>query len=373
MAQPSASAVGLAVLVFAGAALADEPAAPVVLRWTAPVGCPTEGEVRDEIDRVLGGAPAATSPRHLRADAVVTRAGKEGFHIHLVTDMGGSLGERDFGGPTCRAVAKAAAVIVALTFDPDAIARKSGTVAPPSPAPVPADQPATPLPPAPEVLPAPPPPFTPAPAPPEPFAPPPPARLPPPPPPPVEATPAPAPRPPAEASSSGRPRFVLGATTAASVGALPVVGVGFGGHAGILVGRFQVDLSAAYWPARPATIAARPTVGERLPPRGGRRPRLRRRAARARGGLGPCAGVEVGSMSADGFGVRSPGSGSVLWVAPVVEATAALPIGAHFALRLAVGVLAPVERPPFVLENVGTVFGASAVVGRAALGAEVRF
>ncbi len=78
-------------------------------------------------------------------------------------------------------------------------------------------------------------------------------------------------------------------------------------------------------------------------------------------------------MSADGFGVRSPGAGSALWIAPLAEAALALPLGRLFALRLDVGVLAPVERPPFVLENVGPVFGASAVVGRAALGAEVRF
>jgi hypothetical protein len=359
MAQPSASVVGLAVLAVSGAAFADEPA-PIVLRWSAPAGCPTESEVREDVDRVLGGAPAASSPRHLRAEAVVTRAGKAGFRIHLVTDMGGSLGERDFGGPTCRAVAKAAAVIVALTFDPDAIARKSGSVAPPSPTPGPADQVATP--------PAPPPPSA-APAAPEPLPPPTPPPL--PLPPSVEPPPPPPPAPSAP-SAPGRPRFVIGVTTAVSLGALPGVGVGFGGHAGILAGRFQADLSAAYWPARTATLAARPTVGGDFRLAAGDA-RACVAVLRAPVELGPCVGLEVGSMSADGFGVRSPGSGSALWIAPLAEAALALPLGRLFALRLDVGVLAPVERPPFVLENVGPVFGASAVVGRAALGAEVRF
>jgi hypothetical protein len=367
MAQPSASAVGLAVLALSGAALAaDEPAAPIVLRWAAPPGCPTESEVRDDVDRVLGGAPAATSPRHLRAEAVVTRAGTGGFRIHLVTDMGGSLGEREFGGPTCRAVAKAAAVIVALTFDPDAIARKAAGGAPvKSPAPTPVELPAPPTP-ALEIPRLPSPPSPPAPAPLPPVLPPPVLTRPAPPLYPPVAPPAP-PAPP-----SARPRFVIGATTAASLGALPGVGVGFGGHAGVLVGRFLTDLSAAYWPARAATLASRPAVGGDF--------RLLAGDARACFAvlvspiaLGPCAGVEVGSMSADGFGVRSPGSGSVLWVAPLVEATAALPIGRYFAIRLDVGVLAPIERPPFVLENVGPVFGASAAVGRVALGAEVHF
>jgi hypothetical protein len=339
---------------------ADEPAGPIVLRWAAPAGCPTEGEVRAEVDRVLGGPPAATSPRHLRAEAVVTRAGTEGFRIHLFTDMGGSLGEREFGGPTCRAVAKAAAVIVAITFDPDAIARQGpGGTAAKRPPPSPADSPATPIP----------------------------APEPPPPPSPVPAVlplarqvdaPVPVPAPAPTQGAPTRPRFLIGAMTALSLGALPGVGVGFGGRAGLLVGRFQADLSAAYWPARVADLSARPGVGGDF--------RLVAGDARACFAvlvspieLGPCAGLEVGSMSASGFGVRSPGSGSALWIAPLVEATAALPIvrfgggGAFFAVRLDVGVLAPIERPPFVLENVGPVFGASAAVGRVALGAEVHF
>jgi hypothetical protein len=89
--------------------------------------------------------------------------------------------------------------------------------------------------------------------------------------------------------------------------------------------------------------------------------------------LSPCAGLELGSMAATGFGVRSNGSGSALWVAPLAEAAAALPIGRSFAVRLDLGVLVPVERPAFVLSAAGTVYTAAAVVGRATLGVELRF
>ena len=133
-----------------------------------------------------------------------------------------------------------------------------------------------------------------------------------------------------------------------------------------------MDLSASYWPHRTATLAARPTTGGEL--------RLVAGDARAcyafpiqRLELGPCAGLELGRMSADGFGVRHPGSGSALWIAPLIGATAALSLLPRLALRLDLAALAPVERPPFVLESVGDVFGASRVVGRASLGVEGRF
>lgn len=78
-------------------------------------------------------------------------------------------------------------------------------------------------------------------------------------------------------------------------------------------------------------------------------------------------------MSASGFGVRSPRAGAALWIAPLAEASAAVPIGRRFALRLDLGALAPLLRPTFVLERLGAVHGASTLVGRAVLAAEARF
>jgi hypothetical protein len=80
--------------------------------------------VRAEIERALGGPPDPATRRYLRAEAHVKQVGA-GFHLHLVTDLGGAVGERDLDGPTCAAVARAAAVIVALTFDPEAVARRA--------------------------------------------------------------------------------------------------------------------------------------------------------------------------------------------------------------------------------------------------------
>ncbi len=78
-------------------------------------------------------------------------------------------------------------------------------------------------------------------------------------------------------------------------------------------------------------------------------------------------------MSATGFGVRDPGAGAGLWLAPFVEGSAALLLGRSAALRLDVGALFPSRRPTYVLENVGAVHRASPVGGRAEIAVEARF
>jgi hypothetical protein len=363
LSKPTCGAVGLAVLCLAGAApaAAASAAAPIELRWTAPAGCPSEREVSNEIERLLGGPPDPSSPRHLRVEAAVSLAREGGLRVHLTTDMGGSIGERDLDAPSCAALAKAVALIVAFTFDPEAVAKRSPTrseaLPPPSPL---APTPAAPPPSAPSVA-------SPtasllAPRPPAPARPP--ARSAPP--------PLPPPRPGAVSSPSVRPTFLLGAAAALSGGALPSLGLGAGGGVGLLLGRFRADVSAAYWPDRRSSLATRPTAGGDVG--------LVSVDARACYAallapieLAPCAGFEAGSMEASGFGVKSPRSGAALWIAPLAEASAAVPLDRRFALRLDLGALAPLRRPTFVLERVGSVHRASALVGRAVLAVEARF
>lgn len=361
-----AGAIGLAAVAAAGPALsAGDAGDPIVLVWAGPPGCPGERHLRAEIERVLGGPPDPASRRYLRAEARASRAGNDGYHVHLVTDLGGVLGERDFDGPTCAAVANAAALIVALTFDPEALARRGEAAAPSPHPPLPAPAPSF-SPPARDSSAA-----VPEPSVPPPFAAPP---SPPPRPPPGPRSPPPAasPRAGADRAPRRRPGFAVGPIGAASIGALPRVGAGVGGRVGVLVGRFRADVSGSYWPAQTATLANRPTAGADV--------RLIAGAGsacyavlRAPFELSPCVGLEVGSMAATGFGVRWPGGGSALWIAPLAQAAAALPIGQHFAVRLDLGVLVPVERPPFVLAGAGTVYTAAALVGRATLGVELRF
>jgi hypothetical protein len=164
----------------------------------------------------------------------------------------------------------------------------------------------------------------------------------------------------------------LGVFGTASIGALPAIGVGVGVRASVLVGRLRVDASGSYWPAQTVKLTNRPTAGGRISLAAGDASACWA-LLRTPVELSPCLGLELGSMSGAAIGFHSNLAGSALWVAPVAEAAAALPIGKHFAARLDVGVLVPIERPPFVVTNAGTVYTAGPVVGRATLGVEVRF
>ena len=89
--------------------------------------------------------------------------------------------------------------------------------------------------------------------------------------------------------------------------------------------------------------------------------------------LGGCVGVEVGRLQGLGFGVSDPGSGADLWLALNASPRASLVLTPRWSLVAEIGVGVPLRRPRFVLDGVGAVFQASAVVGRASLGAEVHF
>ena len=352
----AAGAIGIAALLTARAALpAFDPGEPIALAWASLPGCPGEPEVRAEIERVLGSPPDPASRRYLRAEARVSRAGA-GFHVHIVTDLGGVTGERDIDGPTCAAVGNAAALIVALTFDPEALSRRAEACraarARARARPRAAAAPSAAL--EPSILP---PPLPDAAVPPETRAWSPPAA------PPHSAGRAEARSAPSSPwAPSGRPRSAPCRGWAAASE----------GRAGILVGRLRVDVSASYWPEQTATLASRPTAGGRVRLVAGDGSACWA-LLRAPVEILPCLGLEVGSMSATGFGVRSDSSGSALWIAPVAEAVAALPLGKRFAARLDLGVLVPAERPSFLLNGAGTVYTAGTVAGRAALGLEVRF
>ncbi|MEZ4447775.1 MAG: hypothetical protein R3B72_52345, partial [Polyangiaceae bacterium] len=115
---------------------------PIILSWEAPADCPSQGEVRQRIDERLGGSPS--EGRHLRASALVTHVDDGPYRVLLRTDLDGIEGERRLEADSCGALADAAALVIALTFDPEAVAAASERAEPlptpgpePSPAPLP--------------------------------------------------------------------------------------------------------------------------------------------------------------------------------------------------------------------------------------------
>jgi hypothetical protein len=66
-----------------------------------------------------------------------------------------------------------------------------------------------------------------------------------------------------------------------------------------------------------------------------------------------CVGGEAGRLSGESFGVRKPGKGASLWLAPLAGISAKLPVNPTLALVLGTEVAAPLIRHGFYLQEVG--------------------
>lgn len=87
-----------------------------------------------------------------------------------------------------------------------------------------------------------------------------------------------------------------------------------------------------------------------------------------------CAGAELGRLTGVGTGISDPRPGASLWVAPRLDAAGFTPIaGTPLRVGLWLTAAAPANRDELVIEGVGRAHRPPAIVGRAAIGAELRF
>lgn len=119
-----------AVLPASSLAAPAEPRA-VDLRWEAPDGCPPADEVRGEIARLLG---ASEQHQPIEVEIAVARAGGARLRLDLRI-RAPSPGERVIRGDDCASMSRAAALIVAMSIDPDAVARNAAAQPAAQPAP----------------------------------------------------------------------------------------------------------------------------------------------------------------------------------------------------------------------------------------------
>ncbi|HVU05391.1 MAG TPA: hypothetical protein VHE30_26775 [Polyangiaceae bacterium] len=282
------AAVTLSVAAGSSDALGEP--SPLVLRWTAPAGCPAEATVRERVSTLIG-ASVDSLPRgpFVAAGVVTTDGGAVRLHLETAvpgeTPPGGGeaevvRGARDLTGTSCEEVTAAGALVIALAIDPKAVeeqarrgpvasfAAPSATepVAPPS-APVPAPTTSA----APATPPAPPPGST---------------------------------RP--EISASRRTEGLVAARLVGELGALPGASLGAGLGAGFSVNRFIVRVEGAFFFPRFAEAATPAADG------------------RARG-----ANVSLVAFDVGGCFVALPGEVE-LDVCAAVEPGALLAVGSHF-------------------------------------------
>lgn len=185
-----------------------------------------------------------------------------------------------------------------------------------------------------------------------------------------EARAAPATKPREDISTTSL-RLALRAFGALDVAALPAPSPGLGGAVGLSIDDLRIEAFGAWFSDQRALVASNGDAGAdvRLVLGG-----LRGCYTVARDPLeiGACGGFEAGSLSASAVGVRSPGDGTALWLAPELGVVAAHPFTPQLAIVLDVSVLAPLGREHFELRDVGEVYRPRAVTARTTLGLEFR-
>lgn len=88
----------------------------LALSWEAPPACPSQGEVEQEIERLSAGREPSLAAFRVRV--VVTEAPGR-WQAKLWTEAAEASGERGFDAATCRELADAAALIIALALFPE--------------------------------------------------------------------------------------------------------------------------------------------------------------------------------------------------------------------------------------------------------------
>ena len=321
------------------------------------------------MDRLLGGPPKPGDHK-LEATAAVEPLPR-GYRLEITVTSGDYSSTRVLQGAQCDAIADAAALVIALAFDPDAVAAADAQQATPGD---PASPPANPPPgdagpgnsgtgtsetgnsgtgnsgtgnsgtgnsgtgnsgpPAdrgvfqgevvriPVVLRRPPPPVV-----------------------PEAATPV---------------TFAVRVQAALDVGSLPGAAPGVRAALSLGVGPYRIEPAFEAWPSSRSALADRPTIGADLRLLAFSLDVCRRAypwtvpSETGHFGLFGCLGFEIGEMHGEGFGVTVIRSAGALWTAPRAAARAEIPLYRGLAASLDAGLAVPLDRRTFVLTLTGS-------------------
>lgn len=304
-------------------ARAAEPASVVEVQLASPAGCDAQGLAEAELDRLLGAARREGQP--LRAQGRIEALSESQFRLELTLDRAGATSTRELEAKSCQTLAEVAALLIALSHDPDAVERARALEA---------------ARPAPRVDP-------PAPAPPLQVA----------------AEPAPSPEPTAPLAplpplSLPRLGFVAHAGFVGGIGDLPGPHPGVAAGLGLRLDEYRVELGLEFGGASQSFLSDRPQTGATFQRFLGLArfcrdlyPLFDRPYPRPEWAvdLAACAGLELGSMSGEGFGVAEPVRGEALWAAPRVDARLGVGLLGPLGLLVDVGVAFPLDPRRFVI------------------------
>lgn len=372
--MPGLGPLAFAIVVSWGlhAALGQTPS--LSLEWNAPPECPDQAYVRAMVEQLLGTGPRPAVQVQARAE--VTRGENGRWDLQLFTTREGTTGERAVQAPSCRSLADATALIVALTVDPARADRRIAAGSAPS---APATASSTPTPtlsptPTPTPSPSPSPSSTPS------------------------STPSPSPTPTSttsppktrdrSASPTRRTRIaeapsrpVRGAVFAALYtdrGTLPNQAYGAMLAASFFFGALRLEGYAAYWPPLTEAVSGHTADGGRISLyAGGARGCFTFALGGGAVDLAPCLGLELGDLHGAGFfGAQPQGTVDGLWMAGSAGGIATVHVGGPVRLVLGLEAAIPLRRDQFVFrvnEVDQLVHQPFIIEGRAFVGPELRF
>jgi hypothetical protein len=293
------------------------------------------------VRRIAGSAPNAANPPD-RVTVDIHQAGDR-WEARITTHSPSTSGERRLEGASCARVAEAVVLIVAMTLDPMGVAehvteRKDAESSASRDEPrdeSPRDEP--------------------------------------------RATP-PAEQP-ALAESRDHPRFVVGARMAGDVGSLPAATLGATGVFGVQVGSVLVDAEGTLWlprvafvpPAASQDASSGSGGGEIHLYTGGLRGCWDFAQASGELRFAGCAGGEAGMSAGVGIGLARASQASGLWAAALTGLAFHRGGVSGLAYWFSVDAVFPIRRPTYAIDGVGSIFQASAIVGRASAGLEWLF
>ncbi len=166
--------------------------------------------------------------------------------------------------------------------------------------------------------------------------------------------------------------YALSARAIGDVGTLPSLAPGaevaFGGRAGML----RLDVSAFFLGEQGAVVTNHASARGAAGAAGGRASACLALDAGAFE-VGPCAGLDVGAMWASSSGVSDPANGTSTYVSLAGGGWAAWSLADGIALRLDISVAGHLVAPRFVIEGVGALYEPWPVSIRGGLGLEARF
>ena len=280
-----------------------EPSAAFRFDWDAPEECLSQQQVQAEIARLVGG-DIQLHEGDLEAKASVSHGPL--WSADLITQHAGQTGHRRIEAPSCKAAADAIALIVALLIDPDAVAANAEAPEPEPPS-----------------IPEPP------------------------------------------KSNRREMQLLVGVHAQGRIGTLPGADLGLGLGLGLAGAHWRTDLRWSYGLRRDQVASLPSGASGRFNIAAGSVTECFN-MGQGKLGFGPCAALEAGRVSANGFGATAGYSRHSLWLALGGGGFLSLAMGQHLHASIEMDVVAPLYRPDYVFQDVpGVVFRAPAVGGRA--------